>query len=773
MFLIDDPPFYLQKPSSDEGSIQAVQAEQLSSRPGNTSQLVPLSHSLLSQLELSENDPNTFREIIDDLTVQNQRLKRRIRRYKKVTTAKSENMGIFEVRAHNLPSTKKQELQLILQNFASTLWSSVADPASPPMVSRRRSGPREANMNDEPLGAGPVVRKSEDSTYASKSVAGGNLHVMSGDTELSNSKLHRQQQSRQDPDLRISSESPRLPPPPLEDTCDVSDKSKQLVVVQKLEELFLTRTAEGKPSESEELPRDSLSSSKPIGSTTSNGAEYSESQPYKPTIKIISSHGGQHQAPDSQMPNGDESKYTLCPPKEYSSQQSEAMTSQNTLAPCSMRCLREMSLASAMADTSNESMHEWMYLNVLVNMAQLHTLNVTADFVRQAIRDVSTRIILSEDGRKVRWCGGYNDKNASSSGAHSLALSTGSAAPKCASPIGYSYRPQQSTNGSPPESTSSRNIEPLFLPQQIIRPAIRSRDTKLYNSSYKPYFLRNKRRGMKSNLRTDVSTAKSKLSSDDEESFVLSHAFKNGPNLQDQPMIFFDYDPFFVDLSADPPDVDRLDLASYNVLACEPLGIQTKAFDQLDSYEPKSMLLEQASHDFNTPTNRSRRNSTEGPLLRFYVGNNDIPPSCDPSDKEGEVIPFEASGLGGIQLDDHFTLNVAIRYKPSIKSISTELRAHQSRKVYHANLSRSLPSASAIGSNTYSHHVIACTTTYLPPSPFPPPSYVYPPLSSSSSLSSTISIIEDDMGYESEVSTPRFRPMSLSPQMRMFLEQQG
>ncbi|KAK3059891.1 hypothetical protein LTS18_009825, partial [Coniosporium uncinatum] len=50
--------------------------------------------------------------------------------------------------------------------------------------------------------------------------------------------------------------------------------------------------------------------------------------------------------------------------------------------------------------------HGWMYLNLLINMAQLHTLNVTPDFVQKALQDYSNFLELSSDGRKVRWKGG-------------------------------------------------------------------------------------------------------------------------------------------------------------------------------------------------------------------------------------------------------------------------------------------------------------------------------------------------------------------------------
>ncbi|KAJ8106586.1 hypothetical protein ONZ43_g7018 [Nemania bipapillata] len=48
----------------------------------------------------------------------------------------------------------------------------------------------------------------------------------------------------------------------------------------------------------------------------------------------------------------------------------------------------------------------WVYLNLLGNLAQLHILNVTPDFIRRAVSEKSTKFQLSPDGRKIRWRGG-------------------------------------------------------------------------------------------------------------------------------------------------------------------------------------------------------------------------------------------------------------------------------------------------------------------------------------------------------------------------------
>ncbi|KAJ4223238.1 hypothetical protein NW757_014384, partial [Fusarium falciforme] len=48
----------------------------------------------------------------------------------------------------------------------------------------------------------------------------------------------------------------------------------------------------------------------------------------------------------------------------------------------------------------------WVYLNLLCNMAQIHMISVTPNFVRSAVSEISTKFQLSPDGSKIRWRGG-------------------------------------------------------------------------------------------------------------------------------------------------------------------------------------------------------------------------------------------------------------------------------------------------------------------------------------------------------------------------------
>ena len=56
----------------------------------------------------------------------------------------------------------------------------------------------------------------------------------------------------------------------------------------------------------------------------------------------------------------------------------------------------------------------WVYLNLIINLAQLHTINVTVPFVKKAISAMSVKLELSPDGKMVRWKGGMEGSNLAS-----------------------------------------------------------------------------------------------------------------------------------------------------------------------------------------------------------------------------------------------------------------------------------------------------------------------------------------------------------------------
>ncbi|RIA96585.1 frequency clock protein, partial [Glomus cerebriforme] len=145
-------------------------------------------------------------------------------------------------------------------------------------------------------------------------------------------------------------------------------------------------------------------------------------------------------------------------------------------------------------DQEDSDPQGYVYLNLLTNMAQLHTMSVTLPFVKQAIRTFSNCLELNEDGTKVRWrtgldhikpdqsstnknkyvdtiiSGGSSENISRSGGVSEISSSTGdkqsdssSSNPFAESIQNYSSDPKNSANAyiTPSSLTSSNASKPI------------------------------------------------------------------------------------------------------------------------------------------------------------------------------------------------------------------------------------------------------------------------------------------------------------------------
>ncbi|KAL8652956.1 MAG: hypothetical protein Q9210_002381 [Variospora velana] len=654
--------------------------EQSSSRPGQDSQPPPLSHSLLSHLELSENDPNTFREVIDDLTVQNKKLKKHLRRYKRMYRSQLDHEGLFEVRVRNIPPKQKQKLEILLQQFASNVQSSEHESVRDAMHGRNQSvGDTKASQSPSPYG------RLLDSTYASVSTTRGAIKQTPAPPAVS--------QGQKSPDIT-----------------SVSDRSKQKLIVQRLEGLFL----------GEEIDE----------ATFSQGNDPSES------------------------------------PEQRRRASDPLDTPQATSPADSLHYLRHLGLASPPASISPPFHDEWIYLNLLINMAKPHTLNVTPDFVRQAIRTMSARLVLSEDGGKIRWQGHLKRTVVSpdrTGNNNSLIKTSPSADPE--STLGD--QPQRIPSGDSSVSHRDRGpgAEGFGHPQRTETLTARTpRETRATQLHYKPLFAHIKRRRARSHHESHDGSSDGNISSSESEGVSMSpHDTMAGRDPSYGSLVFFRTEPFFLDLSADVVEAGRLAHSTYSTSTAEPLGGETGTRKASRDYERKRELDYGAHPQTNQSLRRDSLSRTSSPLLRVY---NDDPTHSNTS-HGAEQFHFEASGIGGIQLDDNFAIHVETSHhpRPNLRHRGSTIR-HR----LHDTISRSVTrDQRASGTGSRSHEILSITTTRLAPSPLPPPSYIYPAISSSSSESDADYDSLDDTDSESDLD---FRRVSLSPQMRTYLEQQ-
>ncbi|KAL8912836.1 MAG: hypothetical protein Q9171_002214 [Xanthocarpia ochracea] len=745
----DEPPFHLQRPSSNGGSTQSLLEEPVPSRLGENSQPQPLSHSLLSRLELGENDPDTFRDIIDDLTVQNKSLEKQLKRFVKTHSIGKEHNGLFEVRIHNLPPDKKHELEAILRNFTATVHSSQYK-AGPTLATTRRQSFHQVSASSSKLSPpSPPSVQALDSAYASASATGVTIPTVPDSSTRPSTDLHKRAHNTT---LQGNLSEPRLH----EDSM-ILDRNKQEIVVQKLEQLF-----DEDPGDVELLNE--------IDEPLKDVPYWPQDEPTSPVVKGTSAHRldesvstkfGTIDNAGAQPDQFSRTENFLVPGAPLTNhdlaRRNASTESQPSPSPDHLHHLRHLGVASPISDRSPHSNHDWVYLNLLANVAQLHTLNVTPKFVRQAIYDLSTKLILSDDGRKVRWRGNSQDTGLSPDESHNSATKN-RAVPLVCSP-GSSSGEQQQQDGRVQQPAKSYLQDTASLGSHPRSTLNKASDSSL---QYRPMFTHRKRQLAESHCIEDGQSVDSDTTSsaDDRASMASETRMDN----QSAPMIFVDRDPFFLDLSADPPGFDRIDRAPYGRLVEEPLGGHNGPPEMYREPKKRSLYGLPPGSEKAIRGGTSLNGSTPSPSLTIY--DNDPSPSGHGT-MRAEHVQLEASGIGDIQLEDNFAIDVTTEQSPMSQPVPhKDGRALQTSRRSN-RLIHSRPSGHRRSNPKPRHRLISTKITHLPPSPLPPPSYIYPALSSSSSEFTNDGDLSDDVRSDSEL---EFRPMSLSPQMRMFLE---
>lgn len=492
-------------------------------------------------------------------------------------------------------------------------------------------------------------------------------------------------------------QSPSLP--------EISDRNKQRLSVERLEELFLTGEGD--------------------------------------TKSIIESNLHAH-SPQSKNPS-----------KNYP----QTVERQTRSPPDNLRHLRHLGVASPVAGSSAESRHEWVYLNLLINLAQLHTLNVTPELVRLGIQAISTKLVLSEDGSKVRWHGDFERSVMSPDEPDDIA--TTHHAPTAAPLAQHESKIQLQKSHSLLQDHNipgSRNEQSLERVDNLQTFAAGQGAAK--RLEYKPMFVHHRQRPQESSYESSDGSQHSGSSLSDAKEASTLDLGEDSTNAANGPLVFFDGGAFFLDLSSDPTDADCADHSSYTSHYTEPLGWKNGSHKTSHGYERKQAI----------PT-LGRENDGDWTQCPPLLVNDNNPTSLHDDDRldSGGHFHFQASGIGGIQLDDNFAIDVKTSRQPTSQPCHQDQPAYQHHDGSIPSSSRS-PSPSTGHPCTISTRIVSTTTTQLPPSPLPPPSYVYPALSSTSSETEDGCSSLDDLDSESDY---ELRKVSLSPQVRMWVQEQS
>jgi hypothetical protein len=687
----------------------------------------------------SENED--LRGVIDDLTVENKRLKMLLKTARSLPSSSSSEARaqdrLFDLRVHGLSVSKKRELESLLRNFATSLHAT----SNPSSSATHGSGSGAMQSTSADSSSVPVSQPRTKSTllptdsgYASNSTSGMNTatHTLSGQHEPRTSKRARttniQNYLHDIPDTLLPKPSPTM-----------SKRAKMALVVRRLENLFTGRVAapgdHSQPNQQQEVSRLAAHADDPASRT--RGAEGSREAHMLPqdTKVNLDAFERENPSPPLKKPRLGYELSTLSEGHSTAPSRPGSPAEQRPTRPLDLdihraqvadeniQYLRHLGMSSPQVIVPNDksgSESRWVYLNLLISMAQLHTINVTPSFIRQAIRKLSTKFQLSTDGHKVRWIGGpgatvfskeeeqamiYHDPNPAE-----LNDDTGGTSSK-RSKTNSSSNNLVSEEPSSEDKTSALNTSDASKPKvstaatsNMLTEPTRSK-TAVSPFDYKPLVYKGRRY---SPAISYLESSNSSHSNSNDSSGLVHALSKSNLNRRksDDGMITFYQNPYFcADLSADHAPTNWV--AQRKALPWDTLGLIPDSLDE-------SPLRH---HDacYFTPQFAPKA---------YQPGPNEQDLHCDmPPVRSGgeiETLPHEfvVCGIGGVVPEDNFALDVKI-----LRKVAGSQRP---------KLAYNVPFTGSRKRKRYVYEVDDCDKYDLQPSRLPPPSYVFFTASSSS-----------------------------------------
>lgn len=692
----DDPPFFLQQSSSEETPFD----EQ--AHPANESAQLPSGYAP----RVGDDDTtDEYRGVIDDLTIENKKLKRRLKKYEKLHDAHLKDDKLFEVRVHGLPAAHKRELEDMLQKFALGLNNT-------PDLAAHSS--RKPALTTQATNTSSYASQFHDSAYASASASGQDSSAQSA---LDNTRKNLFKQSSKSREQNIETYLHDIPRSlqPRHPTV-MTEKAKKQLVVRRLEQIFAGKGADKgghhHPLQQQEVSKLAAKADRsaigplertPLaegtreatimdgdGDAMGNGA-------YTPSPDSDST---QHMAPGQKVIERDFAE-------DSSEQQSleqrptrplDLDTERAQIPADNFSYLRHLGFSPPDLDTmaAFTGGHGWVYLNLLINMAQLHTINVTTDFVQKALSEHSNRFELSHDGRRVRWRGGKNLTRTISEGDDTSPEGAGG-----------------STSGQIPRKRMKTSHERLLHQHRLEDPQNRK-------LAYTPLFFHGNSEDTseESSLLLEGSTrchrhAAASTSSGAGNSTARPGLKKRHRSGDGGPIIFYNNASFCADLSGDHRTSGNMEQPIfYFTPTSHPLGATIKP-DSGRVLEKRGPLDE--AGDLPEPMDLC-----DNPIPEIMeVG---FPPQTPlTSASEQSPVTFEASGIGGVYPSDNFALNVKTQHGRAAKAEIPAEQTQCSGRVYAPRISQVL--VDKITSQTaqpQAHKVLSTRRRDMPPSELPP-----------------------------------------------------
>ena len=762
-------------------------------------------------MEANESNSEDFRSVIDDLTIQNKRLRKKLKQYERLHCSHLQEEKLFEVRIHGLAAHRKRELEGILRSFAS---SSDESPETSLCTPGNLKAAAPALSNHQPPSSSTSYSKGSkpiDSAYASMSGGQTGVSQIQSQDHLQKER-QAQSHSRQQNVQSYLHDIPETLVP--KHSLAMSERAKSRLVVRRLEQIFTGRRAAGLHNQSHQQQEVSQSAARAdqfrFETRGRNLQPFRERMrearilPNDAELKVDSLSEANLAAQQSQQTGGSRGRKPLnegmrearilsgCVESQIDSSSEANLTGQQSRQSTdgedsrsqdprasrrvtpdqrpthpldldlhraqvpseNIEYIRHLGLASPAAtlEVNPDSDDGWVFLNLLTSMAQLHTLNVTPEFIRHAVADLSSKFELSTDGTKVRWQGGTDGTKMSSDSEESDHTGNWKSTDTSVS---------VSKRGSLAEIPSRAAVEDFQEPDSALavptnglpgapevgakrRPVYLEQPNDLDKFQYKPFFFH----GAASENDDDSAHATDSVSSFDpmENATGLnsgSHGIRESEvklrkeNRKNGPIIFYNKARFCTDLSGDSTGAMH-DEAAYCRCTQDPVGcLQHAGHEKLHESESDYIL------DGDGVTESMDLDHGSIITMRSALDLEDLKSSISDLSTTAP-IPLEVSGLGGIRPEDNFMVQVRVRHRERKRQGSRPQSPissphSQIRRLIHTipqgssnplrnNIPRSQPDRDPIRSE-----IISICKTDMLPSSLPPASYLCLPFSSSES----------------------------------------
>lgn len=717
----NDPPFFMRNNSSSQTPPDQCNIDDYLGHPDLADSL-PNRTGLL-HLGNDGGSAEEFRSVIDDLTVQNKKLKRRLKKYEKLHDSHLKDEKLFEVRIHGLPPAKKQELEETLRTFAAGLGQSGTSSGFPingyeglmPLLNNHKPTYSQTASSSNAYLA--------DSAYASMSASGQGSMGASG----AGKRQRLSAQSAKSRQQNIHSYLHHIPEGlmPQQEPASMSEKTMKKMIVRRLEQIFAGKGAAAsghqQSFQQEEVSQMAARAERTAIEARGQRAgtegvreacimDEETEDPLNPASLKRVTNATNHYSEEKHVSETDFAAGKT-PLEQRPTRPLDLDPHRAQVPDDNIRYIRHLGFSPNIdSERSPEDDHGWIYLNLLINMAQLHTMHVTVEFVRKSIAELSDKFEVSADGRKVRWRRGAAGTTLTSSNDDSS--SVGVETPSGQSPRkriklhrGDSNFSKRSTGsrGKSAQRTQPENkfvYTPLFFHREDSDDESVTSSEAEDDQSVFPQHLGNNSSAMTS-------------------SGGLAQPARRNKKRDDGPIIFYNNARFCTDLSGDHNINGNYNAPTYKSINTVPIGELQPPTEQVPE---KRGPLEQAA-DLPEPKPLEGGSTPDSQRLAFP------PPSPMQSRttkelEEARPIELEVSGIGGVCPADNFAIQVSSRHARVDQDEAPAPPRKQKPRTYPSKIAAILQGSDPnrrTRSAVHKHmQVVTSDTRVLPPSELPP-----------------------------------------------------